>query len=473
MIRLTEALRSRRTDEGFTLVEAVVSMVVLALLSTGIIAGTNMIVRLTADSRSRQVAINLAEQQLDIDRGILDPFAVHAFGDGTNTNPAQTSVVSGRTYTVVQSTSLVSSAGADISCGSGSTIYYRRISVKVDWTGRLATTNAVESDTILSPNGRINDASTGSIAVQVNGASGLGQAGVAVSISPVGGNSSALQSQPPVTDVDGCTYALGLTPGTYKVQISRAGSVDTAQNPSPSYQVPVAAGATTPKAFTYDSASQYTMSYAPGVTEVLPTNMPVTFLTGSGLPYITSATSAAPTSAALYPYPAGYTAIAGVTTDSNGKPICAAEDPAQWPGGSYGGKTLTNGLRGNTVATAPGGSATLPVPMGVFSVKSTLAVYITAVAQNVTTNGQPGCATAAVASTAPTFTFSTFTLNSTTTLALPYGTYKLYSGGFVGALTNLLGTSLNVTPITSAVNGALTTFDPSTGVLTLDPRPGS
>lgn len=493
MPRFLEALRSRRTDEGFTLVEAVVSMVILALLSTGIIAGTNMIVRMTADNRSRQIAVALAEQQLDLDRGILDPFAVHSFGTCPATTataspspsstavaisgPTVATIVSGRTYSTSQCTSLVSVDGTDVTCGSGKTLYYRRISVFVDWTGRLATTSAVQSDTILSPNGRINDASTGSIAVQVNGATGTGESGVTVNIDPVSGTAAALQSQPAATDIDGCSYALGVNPGTYKVTVSRSASVDTTQTAAP-YKgtVVVSAGTTTPVTFTYDQSAQYNLSYAPGVTELLPTTMPVSFLTSSGLPYISSASSAPPTTKALYPYPAGYTAIAGAVTDANGVTICAAEDPAAWPAGPYLGKTLTSGLRGTTSAGGPGTTAApdpMTVPMGLFTVKSTVAVYVTAVAQNVTTYGQPGCSAATTASTTPTFTFSTFAVNSTTTLALPYGTYKLYSGGALGSLTTLVGSSLNVTPFTNAVNGVLTSFNPTTGVLTLDPRPGS
>jgi prepilin-type N-terminal cleavage/methylation domain-containing protein len=464
MVRCRGVIRTGRSDSGFTLVEAVVSMVILALLSTGIIAGTNMIVRMTADNRSRQIAVNIAEQQLDTDRGILDPFNVHPFG-GTSPNPAATQTVSGRTYTTTQATSLVSVDGNDISCGSGSTIYYRRISVTVDWTGRLATTTPVESDTILSPNGRINDASTGSIAVQVTGAAGTGESGVSVSVAPVSGTATALQSQPSATDVDGCSYALGVTPGTYKVSISRSASVDTSQVAAPSNAtVTVVAGATYPVNFTYDQSGTFAVTYPTGAT--LPTSLPVTFLS-PGLPYISPSSSAAPSSASLYPYTAGYTAVAGAEADTNGNTVCAANDPSAWATGAYDGKVLTSGLRGNTAAASPGGAAALTVPMGVFTLNSASAVYLTAVQQSVTTYGQPAC-------TKPqTFAFSALKPNTTTKLALPYGTYTLYSGGALGAQTSLVGSTLNVTPITGSPNGVLTSFSTSASTLTLDPRPGS
>lgn len=468
MIRLLEALRSKRTDEGFSLVEVVVAMVILGLLATGISAGAGMVIRMTADNRSRQIAVNLAEQQLDIDRGILDPFDIHPFGPG-ETLPAKQQVVSGRTYTTTQSTSLKTVDGSDISCGSGRTIYYRRIAVSVDWTGRLGTTSPVTSETVISPNGRINDASTGSIAILVRGSAGTGESGVAVSITPVSATATPLQTQPVPTDVEGCSYALGVVPGTYRVAITRAGSVDTAQNPTPSTassgNVTVTAGSTSPVNFTYDAAATFPVTYKPA-NAILPTALPVTFL-GIGSPYVSSSTAAAPSSVALYPYPSGYAAVAGAVADTNGNTKCAAQDPAAWPAGTYGGRRVASGIRGATAAADPGATAAAPgltVPMGTFTVRSTAALYLTAVAQSVTTNGQPACATP------QTFTFSTFSTSATVSLALPYGSYKIYAGSALGLLTAPVGSALGITPTTDAVNGVLASFDPLSSTLTLDPR---
>lgn len=472
MTRLPSLRRSARIDEGFTLVEAVVSMVIIGVLATGIIAATNMVTRLTADNQSRQIAINLAERQLDIDRGILDPFKISAFGVGSPdpvATPAIVEPVSGRDYSISQATSLVGVDGADISCGSGKTIYYRRITVTVDWTGRLATTNTVQSDTIISPNGRINDAATGSIAVQVTGAYGIGESGVDVTIAPYSGTATTLQSQPAATNVDGCSYAVGVYPGVYKVTINRTGSVDLAQASSSSSLVQVLAGATAPGTFSYDQAGTIPVTYPAGA--VLPTTMPVTFL-NAGQPYISPSNAAAPTSVALYPYPAGYTAIAGPAVDASGKPACAAESPANWPLGTYGGKVLNASAQSPTGAASPGGTSTtaMAVPMGVFTVRVpalTSTTYLTAVAQDSGANGQPGC------KSAPTFTFSKLTANSTMTLALPYGTYKLYTGSALGSVANVLGSTLGVTPVTDRVSGLLSAFDPTLGTLTLDPRSAS
>jgi len=470
MIRHLEALRSRRTDEGFSLVEVVVAMVVLGLLSTGIAAGTTVVARMTSDSRARQIAVNLAEAKLDEDRGILDPTKIYA--------STSTQDVSGRTFTVTQTTGLVSDDGTNITCGSGKTIYYRQIGVQVTWAGMLPTTDPVRSDTIISPNGRINDASTGSIAVLVTGSTGTPEAGVSVTVTPVSGTATALQAQPASTGPDGCTYAMGVTPGTYKVSINRSGSVDTVQSPNPSNDaVVVMPGATASVTFSYDEAVNYDLTYnsagSGGGAVTLPQSMPVTFLAASGAPYITSKTSAAPTNIALYPFPAGYTAIAGAEADTNGNTLCAAEDPAAWPGKTFGSgknaQTVAQGVRG-TAPASPGASATLPVPVGAFSLSNLNGLYVYAVALNApsTATGQPDCA-AATSGSGVVFTFPQATTNATTIFALPYGTYQIYSQTTsYGASRQPVVGSMN---LSVSVPGQNTRSAVSGGnVLTLDPR---
>lgn len=463
-------MRRPAADEGFSLVEVIVAMVVFGLVSTGILTSANIVIRMTADNRSREVAANLAEQQLDTDRGILDPFDIHNIPATAGGVPL-TQTVSGRTYTITQTTSLVSVDGNDITCGTSKSVSYRRITVQVDWTGRLPTTAKVQSDTILAPNGRINDSSTGSISVLVSGVGGTGESGVGVTVSPISGGASALTTQPAATDVDGCAYAFGLTPGTYRVAISKANSVDQLQNGTPATNMPnepadlvVTAGSTSPLTFTYDQTATYPLSYAPGSGATLPDTMATTFLSSSGAPYSPAGSSAPLSSVSLFPYTTGYGVIAGREANQT-TTLCAAEDPAAW--------AVATGVKAGTRGVAPGQqpgatSSTVTVPMGVFTVTAPTFsfgnAYVTAVGQSSTANGEPGCATP------ETFTFSSYIApGSTKTLALPYGTYQLYAGGALGATTVKIGAPIVKLP-TSTYDGPLSSVT-ADGVLTLDPRP--
>lgn len=468
MTRRLDPSRLKGPDDGFSLVEVIVAMVIFGLVSTGILTSANIVIRMTADNRSREIAVNLAEQQLDTDRGILDPFKIHNI-PATAGDPPVTQAVSNRTYTITQTTSLVSVDGSDITCGSAKSIYYRRITVQVDWTGRLPTTAPVQSDTVIAPNGRLNDSSTGSIAVLVSGASGAGESGVGVTITPLSGGATTLLSQPAVTDVDGCTYAMGITPGTYRVALSKPNSQDqqqvvtptTGQRNEPGDPV-VTAGATYPLTFTYDQVATYPLVYGPGASVRLPDDMATTFLS-TGQPYSTSSSAAAASSVAVFPFPSGYGVIAGKEASQNTQSLCAAEDPAAW--GSAAG--VSAGIRGSAPGQQPGAtSPPVTVPVGVISVTSPLGGYITAVGQSSTANGEPGCATP------ETFTWAqALPAGTAVKLALPYGTYQLWTGAAPDAVTLAFGSPyVSIAP--SPFNGPLSQVT-SNGLLTLDPRPAS
>jgi hypothetical protein len=113
--------------------------------------------------------------------------------------------------------------------------------------------------------------------------------------------------------------------------------------------------------------------------------------------------------------------------------------------------------------------------MGVYSVvipNDDTKRYITAVQQSTSSGGNPGCVTT------KTYSYSTrYAKNATVNLALPYGTWKIYTGNTAGAATNLM--TSGVTAIDGVVipvgiggvqTGVLGESKVSGNVLTLDPR---
>jgi Tfp pilus assembly protein PilV len=401
------AMRKRlelKSDEGVSLVEVLVAMMVFTMIALGVGASLLILVRMTEDTRSRLVASNLATTEIDYVRGFDDPFAV--------VNKTTDRTVSGKKYTVARSTSWVEISGADVACGSGGGIMRsKRVNVTVTWAGMLSTTKPVRSDTLISPDDRINDPSLGTIRVSALTAAGTGSAGVTVAVSP------ALATAPPATDADGCSYALKVKPGTYTVTLSRAGSVDSAQNASPSKTLEVTAGGSVAAQFQFDYSATFALRYASnysGAAPRLPENLNTSFLSTYGL-YVQSGRQS---QATLHPFTGGYAVIAGkYAAPIPGNNGCVSVDPAAWPAATVGGVALAAGLRNPNVGAAAGGQASMDIPMGVVSVKTTAERYVFAVPAT-----PPAAANAPSCAVNTTYSFGKLAAG-TQVLALPFGTW--------------------------------------------------
>jgi hypothetical protein len=324
----------------------------------------------------------------------------------------------------------------------------------------------VRADSALAPESRINDPSYGTVLVNVLGSDGTARSAVTVRVTPEsGGGGQTITETIDPTDLEGCTYVLRVAPGTYKIEVEKAGYVDTNQNAVPAYtEQVVEAGATTSASFQYENGGSFVLGYAATSAETpqLPSNLDTTYL--GGLSNFHSTSTSSPLK--LHPFPSGYQAIAGDPT------ACLNVDPENWTATS----TWGDGVRVEAVAAGPGATANLPIPMGV--VEATVPDndnrrYLTAVRDGAASGGDPGCATA------KTYTFSTrFAKKAKVDLALPYGTWKIYAGNTPGSTTQHLTSGIVVHDgaITfdssgNLIEGVLGNGGFSGGIVRLDPRP--
>ncbi len=451
MASIRKLIEKARADEGMSLIEVIVALMVFAVISLGVGYSTITILKMTEDTRARQVATNLASSEIDIARGVEDPFDI--------VNATKTTVVSGVTYTIVRSTSWVETNGADVACGTGTgTLQSKRVNITVTWTGMLTTTQPVRSDTLISPDERINDPSLGTIRVSVLTVAGTGSAGVSVTVTPTSGG-SALAAQPDATDTDGCSFALKVAPGTYSVTINRANSVDTTQATSPSKSVVVTAGGSVAALFQYDYAATFNLTYAAS-GQLLPTNLDTTFLSTYGA-YVVSA--GAKTQALLHPVPSGYAGIAGkYIAPVQGNAGCINVDPASWPEATVNGKLMAAGVRTASVAAAPQGSVGMAIPMGAVNVTMPSNAYLFAVSvAGPAGASDPGCAAA------PTYNFGL--VSGTKAIALPYGSWVLYYGSNANGSGKIAVPSANVGIVGGLLGGVVSILGGTT-TITLDPR---
>jgi prepilin-type N-terminal cleavage/methylation domain-containing protein len=454
MITFRKLLTKAQSEEGMSLIEVVVAMIVFAIISVGVAYSTVTVSRITQDTGSRQVATNLATTEIDYIRGLQDPFLID--------NKKTTTKVGKINYYIDRRVEWVDAAGADVGCGTGTGVMQsKRLNVTVTWDGMLTSTSPVRSDTLLSPDERINDPSLGTIRISVLNVAGTGSAGVGVNITPTS-SGAALQEQPAVTNSDGCSFALKVAPGTYSVTVNRSGSVDTNQLASPSKSVVVAAGGSVAALFQYDYAATFSLQYASnntsGTPALLPTNLDTTYLS-TYAPYVDS--SGPKSQVALHPFSSGYAGIAGkYIAPTAGTQSCVNVDPAAWPESTVSGKVMAAGVRSPNVAALPQGSTSMPIPMGLMSVKFSGAAYLFAVSTaGPSGSGDPGCAAA------PTYAFGQVLKNGTINVALPYGSWVLYSA------TNAAGTLKTPVPASNLglVGQVLSILGGGTTV-TLDPR---
>jgi len=455
MLKIARYLAAARTerdpDAGFSIVEVLVATLIFMLLSLGIAQATVTSIRLSGDQKHRVTALSLAAGEIDRVRALADPFNVPTL------DPPDVVTIDGTDYTINRTAEWVSGTGTDIPCGGAGTanLQVKRVNVSVTWAGQLANTSAVTSDTVLAPIGRINDPTQGTIIIAATKANGTGASGVTPTVTPVSGGAVALSTAPPLTDSDGCSYALRVKPGVYSVSISKSGYVDITQNATPSLSVTVVAGATTSAPFGYDRAAKFTMTFAPGAPSgtIFATNADTSFVNTYGTFYL----AGYPATAKLYPWGVGYVPLAGhyiaPTQLSAG---CRSVDPSEWQAGTPGGgPALAAGDHGASVAAAPGATTTMTVPMGLLKVNSTKAGTFKAVsATPIAGWGDPGCGTGM------TYTFANIVANTDTNIALPFGTWTI-------SVTPSSGTAaLTLTPLNNVASGLV-----SGNTVMLDPRP--
>lgn len=444
--RIAERLRSAREDEhGFTIIEVMVAMTIFAVIAAGIAAGITASIVLSKDTRAREVASTVAMEDIDDLRDTPSIFDIKSA-----TKPV---TVGGQTYDLARKVTWTRSSGAATACGTGDgSLSYKAVTVTVSWKTSAATsgTQQVTMSSAIAPLTNINSDTTGSILVGVTNASGVGVAGIVPTVSggPAGVTFAA-------TDAEGCTYASGVPAGTYKVSVARTGYIDSTQQVSPSSQsVTVSAGASGAAAFTFDKAAAYTFKYvtSPASNAVLPTNLQMSVTNGTSG---TTVLESAPTSAALFPFSSGYQAVAGLyasDTSSSAAATCLSTEPGAWTTANKAGKK-------GTATEFKNSTSQIPISMGAITLaKPDKTLYLTA-KTTTAVNGDPGC------DKGMTLSFPKPTSDAAT-LALPWGTWKLYSGSTLGATTTPISVTATNTAMVS--NGAVTG-----GAVLVDPRPAN
>ncbi len=207
--RLCSPTRARRAgpgDEGFSIMEAVVAALVLAV-SAAIVASILInVMQVTTNSGKRTAAANLAASKVEIIRG-MDATEIP---DGSVTT---TQTVGNTTYTIVQDATYQSSTGTGSACTGTGNLAYKRVTVRVSWPN-MGTTKPVQTETLRTlgfdaSSGGL-DSTKGATGVQVRDSTGVAQSGATVTLKNSVGTVLGTQ----LTGADGCVVFTNLTAGT-------------------------------------------------------------------------------------------------------------------------------------------------------------------------------------------------------------------------------------------------------------------
>jgi Tfp pilus assembly protein PilV len=426
--------------DGFAILEVVIAFTMLVIILIPAAALFSTVIRVSANTRNRVEAANLAAEQIDVGRATsFGTLAAQASGGTVQTS---TSKEGGITFTIAQSASWVNestNACGGTGNGAAGTQPILAMTETVTWPD-MGSTHPIVAQTDVAPPAGYYSNSLGNLAVDVVDSNGAPVVGASVTIT------GPTDAGPILTGATGCAFAAFLNPGAYAVSASLAGYVDmdenlTASAPAPGKppNIAIGAGSTVGWTLHYAPAAQVPISYTSTPAQM---PAPTTTTTLAGPTTTTSSTTTTPGATTTTTTPPGT-----VTYPTNGYPV-TVNDAAYLPAPVTYSAPLAGPLQlwpySNGYDIYPGGCADndpaaystvtpFTVSQGVTS-PDTLQVYgvsITATsAAGPLTNIQVTATDTSPTCSAPNnaFSFSSVGGNSTV-IAIPLGTFSLQVTG--------------------------------------------
>lgn len=338
------AARALREDDGFGLIEVMVSAVLLIVLALGTLKLLDTSQAMSSMNRSRDVAASLAQADQESMRQL--PLSQIAGGYHPDDRTKQVGEI---TYTISSSGDWTRDASGEVTCSAAGSSAgrgeYLTITSKVTWPGMAATrTKPVVFQSVVAPGVETFGADKGALAIKLKRADGTGAAGVSVASGAVSGQ----------TDSDGCVVLNNLATGATKVEWNQDQWVDPDGQQDIVKDETIGDGTTAQDNGAYDLAGRLTVGFTDdgGNAAAWRTfSMTQTGMTSSNGLRTFPKTPGSPASSlttdyTLYPFQSAYGVYAG---------NCTGNDPL-----SYSPPASFTGFKANMT---PGGDATLNIPL--------------------------------------------------------------------------------------------------------------
>ncbi len=233
------APRNPPAQEGFVLIEVLISALILAIVAGAVLSLISATTRSAASQRVHAVAYGLAQE----DQSRLRSLRLSSLNRLDTELPPIT--IDGATYVVRSQGTFVSNSTGDVSCdGSVSPADYVRITSTVS---SAAMGKSVVMQSIVSPSNGALDPNRGTLSVKATNAQGQALSGVSIS----GGGVSNFSGS---TDSTGCANFADLPSGNYSVTTSAGGMINTKGETSTSKEIGVPSAGIQPLSLMYDRA---------------------------------------------------------------------------------------------------------------------------------------------------------------------------------------------------------------------------
>lgn len=325
---------SPRGEEGFALIEVVVSAVVVILIAIGALSALEATARTGAEERHRAQAHGVAQQDQARLRGMR-------VSDLANIGQSRTITVDATPYTIVSKGEFVTDSTGTASCSQGTaSADYIKITSTVTWPSIGSRPPVALASIIAPPNGSISP-DRGALAVSMLDSRSLPLAGIGISGTGPGSFNGT-------TAANGCVIYGDLPQGNYTVTTAASGMVDK-DGVAPQPQTTSVVGfSTNTLALQYDRPGTINASFRTRVG----TGSPVAAATDQIMVYNTGMTSAKA-------FGTLGTRVASISTG----PLFPFTSPDAVYAGSCTGNTPTTGSLAVVNATVPVGGTVTPAPI--------------------------------------------------------------------------------------------------------------
>lgn len=231
-------VRRLQSETGSTLIEIVMSAMVLGIIAVGVMSGFDVSARNSGDAKHKAAAANIAENEIERMRSLRISELT------AMTGTPQTVSQNGVSYTRTAKAEWVSQPATGSICEVAGPPTYLRLSVSVSWPGRSS--NPVSVTSLLAPGARGTLSTQGALVIRITDINGNGVAGVPVT---VGGGVPAGS-----TDSNGCVSWSPITAATYDMSFSKAGYMTTDGSASVAESISVAGQEVTQRSYTYSQS---------------------------------------------------------------------------------------------------------------------------------------------------------------------------------------------------------------------------